>query len=395
MKTNHIILALVLGLIVFRLNAQSLSCTFRGHSNDDLYYVNCTFLHLSYISEDGALIKLNNTQVSWTDQYYAETTSGYVYMLANDGIMESKDNGKTFSQLLYPWLTPETSLQNIKGGEIQGHAYIFSHNYSTSDDNKLKTIDSFETVGITAYFPEEIGVSAQEYYLLNTNIENLCILHTINDGVTFDTICIPDNIINANFTFYKLSRGSISGELFLITRNINTFYPLFKLYHSIDFGLNWNEKELPVALTEDAKFTAGRGNCKYYIVDNEWNGGETYTVKIYASSNCGETYTLYTHELPTYVGLGDDNEKQSQLIFSPNPAGNYTSVSWQQKSNQRQMLQIFGSTGQLVLSKDMGIPTAGNNSFSIDVHTLTNGIYQVKLIAENGEIRYGKLVVCR
>lgn len=394
MKTAHILITLVLGMLSLMVNAQSLTSTFRGHTTDDLYYNNCSFLHLSYISGDGAVISCNNTHANWSDQYFAETTTGYVYTLANEGIMESKDFGKSFSQLVYAWLTPEVGIPNFCGGEKPGQAYLISHNYSTNNNNVLKTNNSFETVANATYFPTEIGVLDKEYYLLQTHIDNLCLLHTINDGLDFDTSYFPENVINENFIFYKLSRGSNVGELFLVTRHISAL-PIYKLYHSLDFGENWNEKELPANLTDDAKFTAGRGNCKFYIVDNNWNGGVTYTVKIYTSSDCGATYTLYSHELPTYVGLGDDKQKQPLLTVTPNPAGNTTNVHWQQNSSQKQVIQVLSSTGQMVLSTDIGVQPIGNQSFLLDVHSLSNGMYQIRLMGENGEIRCGKMVVCR
>lgn len=385
-------LVLLHSYLSLSVSAQDPFSIFKGFYTDDFFYVNQYLPNpsLYYITSYGTNIELISQNAQGSQNYAADSANGKLYKVFQGHLFLSTDTGKTFNPVVEPW-GPDTLMYGLKGGENQGLFY-FEEDGGVNRKH-YKSLDGFQSYSSSVVFPLAVGMKPGAYYAGDIYSSSQPYLaYTSNWGNTFDTnyFTNPSHILLS-----EVHADHNDGQLYRIFADDSWHFGLF---FSPDYGSTWIERVLPDNGNIYAGlFAAGRDNCTFYILSaDEWiYTYYTFKLHIWVSRDCGETFTKITHELPTYVGLGDDNEKQSQLIFSPNPAGNYTSVSWQQKSNQRQMLQIFGSTGQLVLSKDMGLQTAGNNSFSIDVHTLTNGIYQVKLLAENGEIRYGKLVVCR
>ncbi len=389
---KFLFLVLLLSSISFRLYSQIEISIFKGFYADDLFYVNgySPINSIYYISNYGNQVELRSKNILSAQNFAADSANGKLYKVFQGHLFLSTDTGKTFNPVVEPW-GPDTLLYGLKGGENQG---LFYFEEEGGENRKhYKSLDGFQTYSPALVLPLSVGSKPGSYYWGDIYSSNEpYIAYTNNWGSNFDTSYFTEPPFQ-----YETGILSDYHEGGVYRFHIIDMWH-FELYYSPDYGNSWVQRVLPDnGNINEGLFAAGRDSCTFYIVseENAYLHAPTFKLHIWVSRDCGETFTKITHELPTYVGLGDDNQKQPQLIFSPNPAGNYTSVSWQQKSNQRQMLQIFGSTGQLVLSKDMGIQTAGNNSFSIDVHTLTNGFYQVKLIAENGEIRYGKLVVCR
>lgn len=389
---KFLFLVLLLSSISIRLYSQIEISIFKGFYADDLFYVNgySPINSIYYISNYGNQVELRSKSILSAQNFAADSANGKLYKVFQGHVFLSTDTGKTFNPVVEPW-GPDTLMYGLKGGENQGLFY-FEEDGGVNRKH-YKTLDGFQSYSSSIAFPLAVGMKPGSYYAGDIYSSSQPYLtYTSNWGNTFDT----NYFTNPSYKLdTEVHADHSEGQLYRIYVD-NIWH--FVMFYSPDYGSTWIERALPnYGNINEGLFAAGRDSCTFYIVseENAYLHAPTFKLHIWVSRDCGETFTKITHELPTYVGLGDDNQKQPQLIFSPNPAGNYTSVSWQQKSNQRQVLQIFGSTAQLVLNKDMGIQTAGNNSFSIDVHTLTNGIYQVKLIAENGEIRYGKLVVCR
>lgn len=370
---------------------QTLSDVYRGHSSDDFYFIYTNFFHLSYITDDGQNIELKNSKAFWNNQYIADSTPGKMYSLNNSGITESNDFGKTFTMLTQSWINADTGIFAIKGGEIGGLYYIGA-SCSNQSFLYLKTSDSFSNIEPTNYYPLEVGFTAGEFYGGYTTDSNPYLTHTVNSGISYDTMYIADTIINDYYRFYKLSRGSVSGELFLVTMlpAVNWYY---RLYHSTDYGATWVEKNIPTGLNE-AYFTAGRGNCKFYIVDVSWKGEPDYKLDIYASDDCGESYTKYTHELPTFLGLAESNTALSKLKIIPNPATDHVTISSNLNHSSSISVTVYNSQGMCVLHSAPSRESA-NFEKTIQVDNLPPGLYSIQLQSDNQTISTGKFIVSR
>ena len=386
---NITFLILALATQVF---CQSLDDAYRGHTSNDFYFVNTTFSQLSYITDDGQNIELKNSKAFRNNQYVADTAPGKIYSLYNSGITESNDYGKTFNMLSQSWMNADTGIFAIKGGEIGGLYYIGA----TCSDKSilyLKTSDYFSNVEPINYYPMEVGFTPGEFYRGYATDSNIFLTHTMNSGISYDTICISDTIVNDYFLFYKLSRGSVSGELFLVTMlpAVNWYY---RLYHSTDYGATWVEKNIPSGVY-DAYFTAGRGNCKFYIVNVSWYGEPNYKLDIYASDDCGETYTKYTHELPTFLGLAERKSSSSSMICMPNPAIGHTSIKCNLTKSSSISIAVFNAQGTCVVRSAPEWQQAGEFVKTIDLTGLVAGLHSVQILADGKTIAASKLIIAR
>jgi len=385
---NTSILTLALATQVF---CQTLSDVYRGHSVDDLYFVYTSVFQISYITDDGQNIEIKNSNAFWDNQYVTDTTPGKMYSLYNSGITESNDYGKTFTMISQSWMNADTGIFAIKGGEIGGLYYI-----GATCTNKsllcLKTLDYFSHIEPISYYPLEVGFTPDEFYCGNANDSNFYLTHTINSGISYDTMYISDTIINDYYLFSKLSRGSVPGELYLVTMlpAVNWYY---QLYHSIDYGATWVEKNIPEGLYE-AYFTAGRGNCKFYIVDVSWYGQPDYKLDIYASNDCGESYTKYTHELPSFLGLAESNTTLSRLKIIPNPAKDHVTISCILNNSSSISTTVYNSQGMCVLQSAPSWESA-NFERTIQVENLPQGLYSIQLQSDNQTVSTGKFIISR
>jgi hypothetical protein len=373
--------------------SQSLDDAYRGHSTDDFYFVNTAWFHLYYINDDGNNIVLKNTRAGWHKQYVTESTPGVIFTLQEEGIAKSLDYGNTFSELSPSWLNADTSIHSIRGGEVAGLFYTGALSYGDPNWLYFKTFDSFSTIEAIGNYPLEVGFAADEYYGGNFPYSNSYLTHTMNAGMTYDTMYIADTIINENFRFWKLSRGAMPGELYMVTMLPAAIWD-YQLYHSIDYGATWTEKNIPSGLSE-GYFTAGRGNCKFYVVDKSWNGNPNYTMDIYASSDCGETYTKHTYQLPTYLNIEERNRTISNLAFSPNPTSDQTSVSCTIARPAMVSLAVYNSLGKCVLQTSAEMQQAGVFSKVINFRDQASGLYSVHIVADGEIVSIGKLLATK
>jgi len=82
----------------------------------------------------------------------------------------------------------------------------------------------------------------------------------------------------------------------------------------------------------------------------------------------------------TYVGI-QDQLKNGQISLYPNPADNYTTISWEEPLSQSTELLMYNSNGRLIYQKQVD---AGTNSYKIPTDGLTPGLYTVKIDNSSG-----------
>jgi len=373
--------------------SQSQDDAYRGNSTNDFYFRNTTWSHLYHITDDGKNIVLKNAITGSQNKYVTETMPGVIFTLQDLGIAKSVDYGNTFSKLSPSWLSADTGIHYLTGGEVPGLFYLGAICYSTLNWLYFKTLDSFSSVEVIDYNPIEVGFAADEYYGGNFSVTNPYLTHTLDGGITYDTMYISDTIINSYYQIYKLSRGAVPGELYMVTM-FPAFSWDFHLYQSVDYGASWTEKNIPSGLSE-GYFTAGRGNCKFYVVDKSWNGNPNYTMDIYASSDCGETYTKYTYQLPTYLGVDEKERRISSLAFTPNPSSNQTTISCTTAKPSMVSVAVYNSLGKCVLQTSAEMQQAGVFSKVINFRDQASGLYSVHIVADGEIVAMGKLIVTK
>jgi hypothetical protein len=86
--------------------------------------------------------------------------------------------------------------------------------------------------------------------------------------------------------------------------------------------------------------------------------------------------------------IGNNNAPQPALHIMPNPAQNSTLIAWDNTCNG--ILMLYDYTGRVILEK----PVSGKNS-NIDLSTLPNGTFIVRLISNGETIANGKIAVLK
>ncbi|MGZ3853528.1 MAG: T9SS type A sorting domain-containing protein, partial [Flavisolibacter sp.] len=122
----------------------------------------------------------------------------------------------------------------------------------------------------------------------------------------------------------------------------------------------------------------------------------TYYLKVYPKNNgafnASSCYTLRV-QTGTAVRMGPDVFVNSPLLVSPNPAASKATLSFGMAVSGSATLSVINQTGAVVVTKTIGV-NAGDNSKDLDLSTLANGIYFVRLQA-NGSSQMVKLVVAK
>ncbi len=81
----------------------------------------------------------------------------------------------------------------------------------------------------------------------------------------------------------------------------------------------------------------------------------------------------------------DDIAKATTLNVYPNPANTTINFSYDFVAAQNATVRVYDLMGRTVLTQDFGKQAAGVNNFTIDIATLSNGIYYVEMAS--GEAR--------
>jgi len=366
----------------------------RGHYQDDMYYYDVTTSSLYYLTESGKNISLRHDSLIFAPNIVADPSPGRLFRGNGEQLFKSNDYGITFNQML-PVFSMDTSFAHIVGGEISGEYYIDAYNGISF--MKLFTVDSFLNTSpcLNNFSTTDIGSMPGEIYSLGILSQGGYLCHSTDYGIHFDTIPIDSLLLNDIYLFYSLCRGSKEGELYLVTM-IPAFEWQYKIYRSTDFGSTWVQFNMPQFQSVDTKFTAGRGDCTFYISNAYFYSIPTDMIlDIYASSDCGATFTKYTHMLPPGVGINENQKTgHAKLNITPNPASEKTTLSYTLAIPAKISVNIYNSLGKCVLQTN---PTMEQPGFSktINIEGLPNGIYSVQLMEDGKIAASGKLVVSR
>jgi hypothetical protein len=276
-------------------------------------------------------------------------------------------------------------------------------NPSTPRGTLHKTVDSgntFTLVRDSSNFENvvafEYGYISGEFYeiFVNSNQSNFC--HSLDFGVTFDTIPVPTTIINvtSGLQFHTLSRGSAPGELFLVTKKTVSATEIhYFIYRTTNYGASWQLKSTHVFDSDRQQFTAGRGACKFYIANLKTISGSTYyKLQILYSADCGETFTTYEHMLTPDVGLKEAEKAENDLTISPNPATDKVLLHYNLASVEKITVQLYTLEGKLVETLVNENQSPGLQTIEYNCSKLPSGIYVLKVSGDDGSIKTGKLV---
>ncbi len=417
----------LIGIIIlnsFTLFAQSYTIQ-RGHLNDDLY-IYCrknltskTIYQLYRTTEYGKTIK-----VQYTIPYpspdndlnlknlVADITPGMLFCTsinnADTAIYQSTDYGKTWQHLstfFYSQNPPITLLGGSVAGEI-----ILTERPSNQSYGIGSTTDFFATHTINAlyssYFSKpEIGINSGEIYGINNAYSSNrdFILHTVDFGMTIDTIPIDSNIVynpNGNLA-QKVCHGTLPGELYLVTLEAEqTGFPhVYKIYHSSDYGASYTFQSTAKfdESSSNTDFTGGREDCSFYIANWTYDQVEQLQIlQIYYSNDCGLTFSLFEHVLDENVNTPESaSSNLSYISVSPNPAVSQATIHYQVRKSGNVKLNISSIDGKVITNLLDENQPAGLYDLKLDCSNFKPGVYFVQLIQENGYSSGCKLIICK
>ena len=124
--------------------------------------------------------------------------------------------------------------------------------------------------------------------------------------------------------------------------------------------------------------------------NSTYNANNCYSLKAESSA----TAYLRTAALPEMAGSLGINSTSTQNGFwrlYPIPANSEVNIYYNSSENEKAELQIIDAVGRMISGKTVDIRT-GSNTFQMDTHNLSKGIYLIKLILPK-EVLTGKVII--
>jgi V8-like Glu-specific endopeptidase len=201
-----------------------------------------------------------------------------------------------------------------------------------------------------------------------------------NYNVTANTV--------VEFDFYSTSQGEIQGLGFDTDNGISSNYT-FHVYGTQNWGIRnydnystqgtWKSYTIPVG-----QFYTGSFNRLFFVCDDDANGGGNASfrnVKVYEAGTCESATDLAV----TNILHAAEGEFSGEFKLFPNPTNSVLNV--QLNATGAVQTRVTDALGRVVSEQIM---QDGINQ--LNVAALPNGIYQLTLIKENGEMITEKFI---
>lgn len=275
-----------------------------------------------------------------------DATPGALYNYGNYELWVSLDYGESWEYREYLGNT------NYMSGQIGGTIFrrvgaelSISNNYGSGFTIATNPINCPV---------HEVGYFMGEFYGINGNFGvELFLDHTLNYTNTYTEIPIDTTVAfwSVSGHYPQISRGTEPGELYLVSWWLE---PNYKIFHSVDTGYTWTEKyesEYIDLYFWRVHYTAGRAPGSFYVMRSRINpAGDHIWLYIEHSSDYGETFTTYFHELDsTITSINSTTTNNIELLNYPNPFKNKTTFSFQLPENcTNPVLNVFNVKGNLI-----------------------------------------------
>ncbi len=196
-----------------------------------------------------------------------DATPGALYNYGDNKLWVSFDYGESWEYKEdYPGYTKFFSGVN-QGLIFKGHSQGF---FKSTD-----YAETFVLLPITVTCPfTEVGFSEPEFYgIYGEPGFYYNFVHTLDYGQTFTEVPIDSTVAfwSVMGHYPKISRGTESGEVYLISWWLNSNY---KIFHSVDTGNSWTEKyesDYIDIYYWRVNYTAGREPGTFYVVRSRIN----------------------------------------------------------------------------------------------------------------------------
>ena len=125
---------------------------------------------------------------------------------------------------------------------------------------------------------------------------------------------------------------------------------------------------------------AGEGAGSFETVIDGLAEGETYYARTYATNSFGTAYgNCISFIAGNTVGLIGIETNDRDFNIYPNPASAETTLSFTVESSENVVVTIVNMNGQIMLKKDLGSLSLGENRVKLNISNLENGLYHCQL----------------
>ncbi len=134
----------------------------------------------------------------------------------------------------------------------------------------------------------------------------------------------------------------------------------------------------------------------FYIIDGYDKASElAYTDPGYDASQAtmndrlGDSSNNIIATFCTFVGGStgiDDVAQQASIEVFPNPATEVATINFNLTSASNATIHVTDVTGRTVMTQELGKQAAGAGSYTLNLGAMSNGMYNVEFITENGRV---------
>jgi len=135
---------------------------------------------------------------------------------------------------------------------------------------------------------------------------------------------------------------------------------------------------------------AGQGT---YEITVTWGSPGTGYINL-TETSAGECDGIADEKIIYIDPVSIDESFINEISLYPNPAGELLNIEFFSKRGSEVSMHIMNQVGQVILSKTENIAT-GNNKLSVNTADFENGIYIMKLVADDGSLVQHKFVVLK
>lgn len=320
---------------------------------------------------------------------------------ANDLILaKSTDNGTTWTKrVIYAFPIPlydNVSITDIDGDGVADTCDAADSGPSVVIDNNNQAhvwcgaTRILNDAGTVNYFPATDGLfywneSYPDGDLMNHLVDQI---KDLNSNGTIDLLANDPGAYQCSLTGMPSGGVCGTGKLFVVYTSLvegtsngadQTYRDVF-YSESTDGGNTWlaNSINLTMSDFDEEAFTNMNNNIDGRLDVIFYRDGEPGTSLGADADPITTGFTMYaSHVVDCSVGISENIKTSEGVSFYPNPASDFTRMNISLNNAALVKVEIVNLLGATVSSLQNNLP-AGDNSLTLDVSKLQNGVYNIK-----------------
>ena len=407
---KHIFISFVSAVVLILLNHPAFTQITRGaepgeiYIASDWYWTDVEYYAIFFSQDNGQTIQLMYSSTRPPEPGtmsiavpLGDATSGVLYNYGWNELWVSYDYGVSWN-----YIENYGSSGRFTSGCINGEIYKCCVNTQGTIWRSIDYGNNFIPVRDSAKYVLEVGSEPGEVYGLDGLAGVQYFLHYSHDcGSTFTDIPIDTSVafysIEGNYP--EIHRGTGPGEVYLVSWWL---YSKYRIYHSTDTGQNFVLKyeSNDINLSSwGVQYTAGREPGTFYVIRSTADPtGSHVLLYIDFSTDDGETFTTYFHDLGDFVGINDDINKHSRPEIAqnvPNPFKESTIIVFRISEAAWVSVKIYSLLGALVAVPYDHYTESGEHRITFTPQDLPEGIYYCSLEVNNERRDVKKMILLK